>query len=277
MPKLDEYLKIGIDSFKVEGRNKSLYYVAIVTKSYRKAIDDWYKDPSNWNPNNYMQELQTLSNRGYTLAFHEGRLTNLAHNYDNTKSVSEWEFAGIIRSWEKDYFTVEVKNRIVSGDVLEFVPPAPLDSIFLRIYEFINAKNDKITEVINPGHKPMIKIPTKLFNQEDLKDLPNLLPVNTIFRKEKPISELEKSRIRLDKQSLKIEANPNASNSYNAKKTKFKELLNDNVQPVSTKTRRVGIEGCCAKGCNGCLMFWYDKQYSKAREALQMKKIGEML
>ena len=74
MPKLDEYLSLGIDSFKIEGRNKSIYYVAIAARAYRMAIDDWYKDPDNWSADKYLTELDTLSNRGYTIAFHEGRL-----------------------------------------------------------------------------------------------------------------------------------------------------------------------------------------------------------
>ncbi|MDC0857670.1 U32 family peptidase [Rickettsiales bacterium] len=131
MPKLDEYLSLGVDSFKIEGRNKSAYYVAIAARAYRMAIDDWYKDPENWSAEKYLTELDSLSNRGYTIAFHEGRLKNLSHNYLNTKSTSEWEFAGIISEWQDDYMIIDVKNRLVSGEVLEFVPPAPLDTIFL--------------------------------------------------------------------------------------------------------------------------------------------------
>jgi putative protease len=43
------------------------------------------------------------------------------------------------------------------------------------------------------------------------------------------------------------------------------------------KTPRIGKEGCCGKGCNGCLIFWHDEKYQKAREILKTKKIGEML
>jgi putative protease len=43
------------------------------------------------------------------------------------------------------------------------------------------------------------------------------------------------------------------------------------------KTPRVGLEGCCGKGCNGCMMFWHDPLYAKAREILGKKKQGEML
>jgi putative protease len=94
MPKLDELLSIGIDSLKIEGRNKSLYYVAITTRAYRMAIDAWYRDPESWNPAPYMNELNALPNRGYTLAFHEGRLTDLGHNYHSDASLSTSEVCG---------------------------------------------------------------------------------------------------------------------------------------------------------------------------------------
>ena len=92
MPKLDEYLKIGINSLKVEGRNKTEYYAGTIARTYRTAIDDYYKEPNNWNHTKYMSELDAIANRGYTLAFHEGRLTNLAHDYYSTKSSSIYEY-----------------------------------------------------------------------------------------------------------------------------------------------------------------------------------------
>ncbi len=145
MPKLDQYLALGVDSLKVEGRNKSVYYVAVVARIYRKAMDDWARDPENWNPQSYMAELMNVSNRGYTLAFHDGRLTNYAHNYEQTQTLGEWEFAGFISETVDDAFHVEVKNKIVAGDVLEFLPPDGEDTILLRVYEFENVVNGKIT------------------------------------------------------------------------------------------------------------------------------------
>jgi putative protease len=279
MPKLDEYLSLGVDSFKIEGRNKSIYYVAIAARAYRMAIDDWYKDPENWSADKYLTELDTLSNRGYTIAFHEGRLKNLSHNYLNTKSTSEWEFAGIISEWHDDYMIVDVKNRLVSGDVLEFVPPAPLDTIFLRLYEFIDFnKNDQVKQVMNPGHNPRIKIPLSVFDQEDISSLQERLPVFTVLRKEKPISAVEKSRIKYDKIANKIEDGQNAENLLNkARGDLVQNIEENNVKNPTTKTPRLGLDGCCGRGCNGCLLFWHDDKYAAARAKLKDQKIGVML
>jgi U32 family peptidase len=279
MPKLDEYLSLGVDSFKIEGRNKSAYYVAIAARAYRMAIDDWYKDPENWSAEKYLTELDSLSNRGYTIAFHEGRLKNLSHNYLNTKSTSEWEFAGIISEWQDDYMIIDVKNRLVSGEVLEFVPPAPLDTIFLRLYEFIDFnKNDQIKQVMNPGHNPKIKIPVSVFDQEDISSLKDRLPVFTVLRKEKPISAVEKSRIKYDKVANKIEDGQNAENLLNkARGDLVQNIEENNVKNPTTKTPRLGLDGCCGRGCNGCLLFWHDDKYAAARAKLKDQKIGVML
>ncbi|MEC7963249.1 MAG: U32 family peptidase, partial [Pseudomonadota bacterium] len=123
MPKLDDYLKIGVDCLKVEGRGKSEYYCAIVARAYRMAIDAYYADPAGWDPKPYMAELETVGNRGYTLAFHEGRLTNHAHNYEHTAAIAQWEYAGVVVGLEADAFLIEVKNKLEAGDVLEFVSP----------------------------------------------------------------------------------------------------------------------------------------------------------
>ncbi|HKY69776.1 MAG TPA: U32 family peptidase, partial [Gammaproteobacteria bacterium] len=104
MPKLGDYLNLGIDSLKVEGRNKSPYYVAVVARAYRQAIDDWYENPTAWDPKPYLDELMTVPNRGYSLAFHDGRLNHIAHNYQNTGTLSEWTFAGIITDIEEEGF-----------------------------------------------------------------------------------------------------------------------------------------------------------------------------
>ncbi|MDP7599751.1 MAG: U32 family peptidase, partial [Rhodospirillales bacterium] len=119
MPKLDDLLRIGVDSLKVEGRGKSIYYVALVARAYRMAIDDWYNDPENWSAEDYMDELLTIPNRGYTYAFHEGRLTNHSHGYENTATLGAWEYAGIVQSVEDDAFIIEGKNKLEASDVLE--------------------------------------------------------------------------------------------------------------------------------------------------------------
>jgi putative protease len=285
MPKLDEYLQLGLDSLKVEGRNKTEYYTGSVARVYRKAIDDYYNDPQSWNAKNYMDELNSVANRGYTLAFHDGRLTGLAHDYESTESTSFYEYGARIHEWQGDDIIIEIKNRIEAGDVLEFLSPFQKEPILLRIYSFENAKKGdknygKVTEVVHAGQKPLIKIPVSLFHLEDPVKLKQLLPPLTLIRKEKSLAESNKLKIETRQLSNKLESEEIRQEKYQDKKEQYLHALEESAisdPEITPRTPRIGTEGCCGKSCNGCLIFWYDKKYQKAREILKGKKIGEML
>ncbi len=278
MPKLDQYLKIGIDSLKVEGRGKSEYYAAIVARAYRMAIDDYHADPENWDPKPYMRELETVGNRGYTLAFHEGRLTNYAHDYEHTASIAQWEYAGIVTDVTDDAFLVEVKNKLEPGDVLDFVSPISRDTVLLRVYDFERASDGKRLDMVHGSSKTVIRLPFTLFDHEDIDDLRARFPVYSVLRKERALTDEHWSRIRFDKLVQGLEAsgrdNPDA---YARRRNELVEKIGEDGNERRFKTNRIGTEGCCGKGCNGCLIFWQDDKYSRAREALSKRKQGEQL
>jgi len=282
MPVLDDYLRLGVDSLKVEGRNKSLYYVALVARTYRAAIDAWYADPESWNPKPYLDELRNVSNRGFTMAFHHGRLTNYAHNYEDTQSIGEWEFAGMITEVRDDAFVMQVKNRILAGDVLEFLPPdADAETSLLRIYEFEDALTGNMTEKVSGGPQTQIRIPFSLFDQEDIVSLKARIPVHTIVRKETPLTQKQWDRIRLDKTGMKIEMEGRVDADavdrlYARQRGSLIESRAADTKETRFKTARLGIEGCCGRGCNGCMIFWNDPEFEKARTLLARKKQGEM-
>lgn len=278
MPKLDEYLKIGVDSLKVEGRGKSEYYAAIVARAYRMAIDDYYADPENWDPKPYMRELETVGNRGYTLAFHEGRLTNYAHDYEHTATIAQWEYAGLVTDVTEDAFLVEVKNKLEPGDVLDFVSPISRETVLLRVYEFERASDGARLDVVHGSTKTVIRLPFSLFDHEDPDDLRVRFPVYSVLRKERALTDEHWSRIRFDKlvQGLEISGRDNPA-AYARRRDELVEKIGQDGTARRFKTNRVGTEGCCGKGCNGCLIFWQDDKYALAREVLSRRKQGEQL
>ncbi|MCP5073586.1 MAG: peptidase U32 [Rhodobacteraceae bacterium] len=278
MPKLNEYLAIGVDSLKVEGRGKSEYYCAIVARAYRMAIDDYYADPENWDPKPYMRELEAVGNRGYTLAFHDGRLTNYSHDYEHTASLAQWEYAGIIRDVSEDAFLVEVKNKLVAGEVLEFVSPIARETVLLRVYDFEKAENGERVEVIHGGTKTVIRLPFTLFDHEDIGEFRARFPVFSVMRKERALTDEQWNRVRFDKlaQGLEISGRDNPK-AYARRRDELVESIGDGASDRRFKTNRIGTDGCCGKGCNGCLMFWQDDQYARAREVLLKRKQGEQL
>lgn len=280
MPKLDDYLKIGVDSLKVEGRHKNAYYAGAVARAYRQAIDDYYSNPESWDGSVYMKELETIRNRGYTLAFHEGRLKNHAHDYDTTASMGEWSFGGSITDWDGDDMIFEIRSTIKSGDVIEFLPPRSLDVVRVRLYEFERADNGQIVEQVNPGQKMAIRIPASIFSQtEDLSTIKKRLPVGTIARTETldPLRKTDRIKVRI--QSHKMESGKLSEKVYENTKTRITDRLkNEGVNENVMKKEKVSKDNvCCGRGCNGCMVFWHDEKYEKARNILASKKMGERL
>lgn len=277
LPKLNEYIDIGIDSFKVEGRNKTEFYAGSVARVYRAAIDDYMADPKNWNADDYMDEVNSIANRGYSLAFHEGRLTNLAHDYDSTGSTSFYEYAGRVVEVQEDAIVFEAKNRLEAGDVLEFLSPLQREPILLRFYEFENISKNRVDTLIHAGQKPKIRVSFDKFHLFDKAEIKRLLPEFSLIRKEKMLDEVEKLKVESRQLSHQLEGGEIKEEKYNNKRKKYFKSQEIADPKISPKTPRIGLEGCCGKGCNGCLPFWHDDKYAKAREILKTKKIGEML
>jgi len=278
MPKLDEYLRIGVDSLKVEGRGKSEYYVAVVARAYRMAIDDYYDDPENWDARKFMRELESVGNRGYTLAFHEGRLSNYAHDYEHTASMAQWEYAGVVKDLTDDAFLVDVKNKLAAGEVLDFVSPVNRETMLLRLYDFENAANDKRMDVVQGGTQTTIRIPFTLFDHEDIDTLKARFPAFTVLRKEKALNEEQWNRVKFDKLVQNLEVSDKRDDaSYAKRRDALAKSIGEDPNERRFKTNRIGTEGCCGKGCNGCMIFWQDDSYACAREILLKRKQGEQL
>lgn len=209
LPRLPDFIDAGIDCLKVEGRNKTQYYVALVARTYRKAIDDYIANPDNWKAENYLDELYAVSNRGFSLAFADADLRNFANNYDSTKSTSEFEFAGYVtkNDGKNSYFLV--KNKIVIGDKVTFLNPngENIDYVF---NEIIDADTGLNLQEVNSGLDKVIKIPLVF---EPL----------TVAKKRKNLDPVDKARIELDKESYKIELGYGDQEKYDLLK---KDLLN---------------------------------------------------
>lgn len=269
MPRLAEYLKLGIDSLKVEGRNKSEFYGGVVARAYRAAIDDYYADPEHFDPTPYIAELATIPSRGYTLGFHTGRLENTGHNFDHGGSLSAFEYGGVIREWEGDDIILEVKNRLLPGDVLEFLPPGSIDCIRLRLYEFESAETGKIQEKVTAGENRAIRIRAAVLHDENPADLKRRLPVLSIARKARPLTTDQELQL---KQNNKAQGAELGLINADSLVRDPDERLRVIQSMKGTKPPKLGAEGCCGLGCNGCLPFWKEEKYEKARALLVAKK-----
>ncbi|MCL2145439.1 MAG: U32 family peptidase C-terminal domain-containing protein [Endomicrobia bacterium] len=160
MPKLDKILSAGFDSLKIEGRNKSEYYVAQTARVYRKAIDDYFEKPDSWKSDVFIEELNTLQNRGYTLGFFEGIPDGKAQDYIDTSSRSDWRNVGYVKENAGNYLTVELRNGIKKGDKIEILSPFKFDPEIIILNEMYDGFDGRPVEAIAPGRENQcVKIP----------------------------------------------------------------------------------------------------------------------
>ncbi|MDD2713310.1 MAG: U32 family peptidase C-terminal domain-containing protein [Simplicispira sp.] len=145
---------IGVDSLKVEGRTKSLYYVARTAQVYRQAIDDAVAGRA-FNPA-LLRDLEGLSNRGYTAGLLEQRPADDYQNYDSGFSANQRSrFVGEVRSVDGGWAEIETKNHFAVGDLLEVIHPS--GNTTLRLTAMRSAEGQPLT--VAQGHPVRVWIP----------------------------------------------------------------------------------------------------------------------
>lgn len=120
---LPQLIDAGIDSLKVEGRTKSLYYVSAVAKAYRQAIDEILAGNKD-DLHKYFLELKKVGNRGYTTGFALGDNNGESYSYDISKGLAGADF--LCEFWNRrddDFYLVKVKNKMLPGDEIEIITP----------------------------------------------------------------------------------------------------------------------------------------------------------
>lgn len=143
---IDKLVEVGINSFKIEGRVKSSYYVATIIRAYRIAIDEYLKDPDNfiYDPK-WLEEVQKVSHRDFTTGFYLGKTDENAQVYESSSYVRGYDFVGMILDYDKStgIATMEQRNRIFVGDEIEIFGPGK-DYFLQTIDKMWNDKGEEI-------------------------------------------------------------------------------------------------------------------------------------
>jgi len=152
---VERLAKIGIDSLKIEGRTKSIYYVARTAQVYRQAIDDAVAGLA-FNTS-LLGALDALANRGYTDGFYERHHTHEQQNYLRGHSEStRQQYVGDIVSCADGMALIDVKNRFSVGDKLEIIHPDGNSIIDLAAMRSV--KGEVLTVAPGSGHKVQIPL-----------------------------------------------------------------------------------------------------------------------
>ena len=122
---IPELIDAGVDSFKIEGRMKTALYVATVARTYRKAIDDYKKDPALYEQNMewYKEEIGKCTYREFTTGFYFGKPGADAQIYDSNTYVKNYTYLGTVEESEGCRFRIEQKNKFSVGETIEIMKP----------------------------------------------------------------------------------------------------------------------------------------------------------
>ncbi len=123
---IPEMISAGINSFKVEGRMKTALYVAVVTRAYRKALDDYLEDPGKYKENLgwYREEIDKCTNRQFTTGFYFGKPDESAQIYGSSTYRKNYTYLGTIEQVLPDgKGRIEQKNKFWAGEEIEVMKP----------------------------------------------------------------------------------------------------------------------------------------------------------
>ncbi|MEG2278796.1 MAG: tRNA 5-hydroxyuridine modification protein YegQ [Comamonas sp.] len=153
---VERLTKIGVDSLKIEGRTKSLYYVARTAQTYRRAIDDAVASRP-FNPQ-LITELEGLANRGYTGGLLERRPANDYQNYETGTSVLQRShYVGKVHGYENGMAEIETMNRFSVGDTLEIIHPTGNRTV--KLEQMFNMEGEAVQ--VASGNPVRVRIPVQ--------------------------------------------------------------------------------------------------------------------
>ena len=148
---IPEIIEMGVDSLKIEGRLKTEYYLASVVNAYRNAIDDYIKDPKNYDFTKYLKELEKTKTRGLTTFYFNDRSNKDFQEYEGKQYNPNFEFGGKIIDNSNEKIIVEIKNKLIVGDTLELIIPNNIKPYEFKIEKLWNTETGEEIQFVNPG------------------------------------------------------------------------------------------------------------------------------
>ena len=122
---IPELIDAGIDSLKIEGRMKTALYVATVARTYRRAIDDYQKDPELYRKNMpwYLEQIIGCTYRQFTTGFYFGKPDETSQIYDNNTYAKDYTYLGIMGEEKDGLYRIEQRNKFSVGEQIEIMKP----------------------------------------------------------------------------------------------------------------------------------------------------------
>ena len=146
---LDELVKAGVTSFKLEGRMKSPYYVATITNAYRRALDGLKQDINNYScPEVLIEELEKTSHRRYTTGFNfKDKKKEESEYLESSMPIQTHEFMAIVtKDSENGEVEIQQRNKFVVGDELEVLAPHKNFNKIIKVTGMKDLNGEEVVE-----------------------------------------------------------------------------------------------------------------------------------
>lgn len=159
---MPDLIEAGIDSLKIEGRMKTALYVATVARTYRKAIDDYYKSPETYQEHMdwYKAEIAKCTYRKFTTGFYFGKPDEETQIYDSNTYISKYVYLGTVEKIEGDLVQITQKNKFLVNDEIEIMK-ASGENILCRVEAIYDEKRKAMESAPHPKQELHIKLSTR--------------------------------------------------------------------------------------------------------------------
>lgn len=168
---IPELVQAGVTSLKIEGRMKSAFYVATITRAYRMALDAYLSNPEHYQyQQKWLEEVSRVSHRSFTTGFFLDKPGYESQNYGSSSYIKTWEFVGVVRSFDEKTGMAEIeqRNRILTGDEIEIMQPNGRD-IPLVVGDMWDVEGNHITSAPHPQMRLKMKIPEPVLKDSMLR------------------------------------------------------------------------------------------------------------
>lgn len=150
LPYMGQLISLGAHAFKIEGRNKSAYYIAAITRAYRLALDAAWEEGAGYQPAPFLlEEIRKISHRDYTAAFALEAPGGAEYRYEDGGYMRAYDFAAIVREADGAYLTLEQRNHLAVGDEIEILLPQGGD-MHLKIEEILDEDGANVPAANHP-------------------------------------------------------------------------------------------------------------------------------
>ena len=159
---IPELIEAGIDSFKIEGRMKSAYYTAVVTNTYKMAIDSYFSGSYEYNPMWY-RELESVSHRDYATGYYYSDSHTDANLSKTSGYIKDKAYLAVAVGYNKETGLAEFtqRNKMVVGDSIELLTPGKT-GVSLTVTKLYDENMNEITGTSHPYMKFFMEVPFEI-------------------------------------------------------------------------------------------------------------------